>query len=100
MKKLVLLSLFILLCIPVNADQFVNGYYRKNGTYVQPHYRSRANYTKFDNYSTRGNYNPYTGQRGSQNPYNMSQYNYQPLPTYEIPKAKMLPTPEYSAISY
>lgn len=74
MKKLVLLSLFILLCIPANADQFVNGYYREDGTYVQPHYRTNANYTKYDNYSTRGNYNPYTGQKGTQDPLKIKQY--------------------------
>lgn len=47
------------------ADTFVNGYYRQNGTYVQPHYRSSPNNSVYDNYSTRGNVNPYTGRAGT-----------------------------------
>lgn len=39
------------------ADTRVNGYYRSNGTYVQPYYRSDPNGTTNDNYSTRGNVN-------------------------------------------
>ena len=37
------------------ADVWVDGYYKNNGTYVQPHYRSNANSTRLDNWSTRGN---------------------------------------------
>jgi hypothetical protein len=51
------------------AGEYVNGYYRSNGTYVQPHYRSNPNNSTFDNYSTKGNYNPYTGQPGTVDPY-------------------------------
>ncbi len=47
----------------------VRGYYRSNGTYVQPHYRSDRNYTRLDNWSTRGNYNPYNGKKGTRSPY-------------------------------
>lgn len=47
----------------------VNGYMRKDGTYVAPHYRSAPNRSTLDNYSTRGNYNPYTGQAGKKDPY-------------------------------
>jgi|SRR6185437_6773815 hypothetical protein len=47
----------------------VGGYVTKNGTYVAPHYRSSPNSTKLDNYSTRGNVNPYTGQAGTNDPY-------------------------------
>ena len=48
-----------------DASTSVRGYYRKNGTYVAPHYRSSPNYTQKDNWSCRGNYNPYTGKFGS-----------------------------------
>lgn len=47
----------------------VNGYYRSSGTYVQPHYRTSPDSTRWNNYSTRGNYNPYTGRTGYTSPY-------------------------------
>lgn len=46
----------------------VNGYFKNNGTYVDTHQRSKRNKTEFDNWSTRGNYNLYTGKRGSRSP--------------------------------
>ncbi|SDQ24426.1 hypothetical protein SAMN05216569_0265 [Pseudoxanthomonas sp. CF125] len=52
----------------VAAQVHVKGYTRKDGTYVAPHVRSSPNSTTSDNYSTRGNYNPYTGKKGSINP--------------------------------
>lgn len=53
----------------VLADDFVPGYMRSDGTYVPPHWRTSPNSTKIDNYSTRGNVNPYTGERGSVDPF-------------------------------
>lgn len=50
------------------ADVSVKGYTRKDGTYVAPHYRSSPNGTKNDNWSTRGNVNPYTGEAGTKAP--------------------------------
>src|SRR4051812_27632161 len=47
------------------TDVSVRGYTRKDGTYVAPHVRSSPNSTKDDNYSTRGNVNPYTGVAGT-----------------------------------
>lgn len=47
------------------ADVRVRGYYRSNGTYVAPHYRSDPDGSKWNNWSTSGNVNPYTGRRGS-----------------------------------
>lgn len=47
------------------ADEYVNGYVRDNGTYVQPHYRSSPNSSTQDNYSSKGNTNPYTSERGT-----------------------------------
>ena len=54
------------------ADEFVNGYTRRDGTYVQPHYQTNPNGTKLDNYSTQGNANPYTGRAGTIDPYKPS----------------------------
>jgi hypothetical protein len=51
-----------------SGDVQVKGYTRKNGTYVQPHHRSQPNETKTDNFSTKGNVNPYNGKPGSKDP--------------------------------
>src|SRR5689334_20087517 len=40
----------------------VRGYYRKDGTYVEPHYRSAPDGIPYNNYSFPGNYNPFTGK--------------------------------------
>lgn len=45
------------------------GYTTQQGTYVQPHMQSAPNTTQMDNWSTRGNTNPYTGQMGTRSPY-------------------------------
>jgi len=45
----------------------VRGYTRKNGTYVQPHYRSAPDGNPYNNWSTKGNINPYTGKQGTKN---------------------------------
>lgn len=50
------------------ADQYVNGYMKNNGTYVQPYHRSEPDNSYNNNYSTRGNTNPYTGQSGTESP--------------------------------
>jgi hypothetical protein len=48
----------------------VNGYYKKDGTYVQSHYRTSPNNTVMDNWSTYPNVNPYTGNVGTRIYYN------------------------------
>ncbi len=53
---------------PLFADQYVSGYQRSNGTYVQPYLRSSPNSTQLDNFSTIGNINPYTGEYGRKSP--------------------------------
>jgi hypothetical protein len=64
--RVLLLGLFVCgLLGALSADVKVKGYTRKDGTYVAPHTRSSPNKTKNDNYSTRGNINPYTGQAGT-----------------------------------
>lgn len=49
------------------SDVYVAPYIRSDGTVVQGHYRSRPNSTTLDNYSHKGNINPYTGKRGYSN---------------------------------
>ena len=71
MKK-ILFRLLLLILIPFtvigqsrsSSDVYVNGYVKKNGTVVPGHYRSAPNNTNRDNFSTRGNTNPYTGSSG------------------------------------
>ncbi len=67
--KTIFLLLSLLAAGQATADQSVNGYFRSNGAYVQPHQRTSPNSTLFDNYSSQGNYNPYTGKAGTVNPY-------------------------------
>ena len=55
----------------------VSGYTRSNGTYVQPHVRTMPNSTNWDNFSTKGNSNPFTGSTGYRaRDYSSSAYNY------------------------
>lgn len=77
MKKTIVLLAVVaaLTATAAFADEYVNGYLRQDGTYVQPHFRSSPNSTQIDNYSSQGNTNPYTRERGSQrNEYNQSPY--------------------------
>ncbi len=62
-----LLLAFAILCASFtgHADEYVDGYLKRDGTYVPPHYRSPPNSTNHDNYSTYGNHNPHTGNSGS-----------------------------------
>jgi uncharacterized protein YgiM (DUF1202 family) len=46
----------------------VRGYYRSNGTYVQPYYRSSPDGNPYNNYNYPGNVNPYTGKVATGNP--------------------------------
>lgn len=58
------------------CDVRVRGYHRKDGTYVQPHYRSDPDGDRSNNWSTRGNVNPYTGERGTKSPYDNNMHSY------------------------
>lgn len=84
----------------------VRGYYRSNGTYVQPHERSAPDGNPYNNYSYPGNYNPNTGKitggnsstylnnyynNSSGSGYLGSSYSY---PTY--PSTPICPTNSYS----
>lgn len=75
MKKLLIL-LSIVASLLFSAEVFakskggggnvhVSGYTRKDGTYVQPHYRTAPDGIKTNNWSYSGNVNPYTGKVGT-----------------------------------
>lgn len=73
MKKVLFLIALVLafvfsVSVAFAGDVYVRGYYRKDGTYVQPHYRSAPDGNASNNWSTRGNVNPYTGQPGTRDP--------------------------------
>ena len=74
MKKIMCAILGVILLgftvgISFAQDVYVHGYYRRDGTYVRPHYRTRPDGNLWNNYSTKGNINPYTGKRGYTDPY-------------------------------
>lgn len=81
MKKI--LSIFLVsLIVALSAFSFaeakvirVKPYYKPStGKYVQPYYKTSPNKTKLDNYSTKGNYNPYTGKKGYVSPFKTFKY--------------------------
>ena len=80
MKRLILAALLSLITASALADQ-VRGHYRKDGTYVESYHRSSPNSTKLDNYTTEGNYNPYTLEDGNRSPYTP-----EPEPTLSRPR--------------
>jgi len=65
------------------CEVYVSGYYRSNGTYVSGHYRTCANSTPWDNWSTTPNTNPYTGERGYRDPF----YDSYRAPSYRSPSS-------------
>ena len=44
---------------------YVHSYIRSNGSYVAPHYQSPPDGLFYNNWSTSGNINPYTGKVGT-----------------------------------
>ncbi len=81
MKKINLLLLIFFLGITslfaqVNSNKvWVKSYYKSDGTYVSGHYRTAPNKTNKDNYTTKPNYNPHTGTKGTVKPDNKPNYN-------------------------
>jgi hypothetical protein len=71
----------------------VRGYYRKDGTYVQPYYRTNPDRTPYNNYSFPGNYNP---NKGRITPGNPDTY----LDRYYNPSHPGLNSPYYSPYNY
>lgn len=73
----------------------VRGHFRKDGTYVPPHHRSAPDKSFYNNWSTTGNINPYTGKEGSVNyPRNFyGGYGHQ-SPSFNVPSIPYSP-PNY-----
>ena len=65
MKRILVLLALLLTISSAFADTYVNGYIKKDGTYVNGYTRSSPDSTNWNNYSTQGNSNPYTGNEGT-----------------------------------
>ncbi len=72
-KRLFVLCTFAFIA-NAHADEYVQGYTRSNGSYVQPHYQTAPDNSVYNNYSTKGNVNPYTGQQGNVDPYQAQEH--------------------------
>lgn len=79
MRTIILVAAVIGLAGTATAQRYTQGYVRPNGTYVAPHYSSAPNNTRVDNWSSRGNVNPYTGQVGTRDPYRPAYTPLRPL---------------------
>ena len=78
MRWILVVALLVVFAVPVdargrqsNAGGYtqVRPYVKRDGAYVQPHVRTNPNSTKSDNMSGRGNVNPFTGKKGTRNPW-------------------------------
>lgn len=74
--RYIIAIMMLLITATASADVYVQGYTRSDGTYVSPYYRSSPNSSQYDNYSSRGNYNPYTGERGYSDPSGMGDFGH------------------------
>lgn len=95
--------LLIAVCASVLAAVHVRGYVRKDGTYVQPHYRSNPDGNFNNNWSTKGNTNPYTGKGGTKvAPPTTYRYSSSPAPVYQAPSytPPSAPAPTYTPQAY
>lgn len=66
MKRLFAAFVLLMMASTVLGDVYVRGYYRDDGTYVAPHYRSDPDGVFSNNWSTYPNVNPYTGKIGTE----------------------------------
>lgn len=71
--KIYALMLLTITSTTAMSDQHVGGYMKRNGTYVAPHYQTAPDRNPYNNYSTQGNTNPYTGQAGTRDPVHVQQ---------------------------
>ena len=64
MKAIITLIIAAIGISTATADVYVNAYTKKNGAFVQGHYRSNSDGNFYNNWSTKGNVNHYTGKHG------------------------------------
>jgi len=71
LKKLLCFFILTIILDPIILEAgrvSVRGYYRKDGTYVQPHYRTSSDGNPYNNYSYPGNLNPTTDKITTNDP--------------------------------
>jgi uncharacterized membrane protein YdfJ with MMPL/SSD domain len=61
----ILLFLTLSSTVAAKNSHHVKGHVKKSGTYVAPHRATNQDKTQTNNYSTKGNTNPYTGKKGT-----------------------------------
>lgn len=66
---LILAGLIVAAPTAAQTSTTVRGHVRSDGVYIPQHQRTNPNSTTLDNWSTRGNVNPYTGKVGTVDPY-------------------------------
>lgn len=82
MKKIIAIAAFLISATLANAQNWnnttwVNPYINNQGGYVGGYYRTSPNNTNWDNFSTVGNTNYYTGSEGTRaRDYSQDAYNY------------------------
>jgi len=81
----IIIGCFSILVDDIDAAVPVKGYYRKDGTYVKPHYRSNPDGNPYNNWSFPGNTNPYTGKVAPGNPDTYLKNYYSGTTTYAPP---------------
>jgi hypothetical protein len=70
LASLLFASLAVSAALPAHArsSHSVSGYVKKNGTYVAPHRQTDSDSSRVNNWSSKGNFNPYTGKKGTRDP--------------------------------
>jgi len=97
MKHILSALILLLLATAAFSDETVRGYTRRDGTYVAPHHRTEPNQFRYDNYSSQGNTNPYTGQPGHQT----NEFSNPPVFNRSNPSSgSTLNTPTYPSSTY
>ena len=68
MKKLFVVVLLLASALAFGRDVPVRGHVTKKGKYIAPSHRTSPDHTQRNNYSSKGNINPYTGKNGTRKP--------------------------------
>ena len=68
MRFLICAATLVSTVATASGSHSTRGYVKRDGTYVAPYHATNPNKTRADNYSTKGNVNPYTGKEGTRGP--------------------------------